>query len=120
MLAMKSAAVLLLALSMRSGFAQEGSLKLTHTIPLNGIQGRFDHFAIDAKGQRLFVAALGNNSLEVIDLAAGKRIQSVLGMSKPTGVLYLSESKHVFVANSDDGTLKIMDCADINVMNIVT
>jgi len=61
---------------------QEASLKLTHTIPLNGVQGRFDHFAVDAKGQRLFVAALGNNSLEVIDLAAGKRIQSVPGMSK--------------------------------------
>ena len=46
---MKSAAVLLLALWMCSGFAQEASLKLTHTIPLNGVQGCFDHFAIDAK-----------------------------------------------------------------------
>ena len=73
MLAMKSAAVLLLALSICSGFAQEGSLKLTHTIPLNGIQSRFDHFAIDAKGQRLFLAALGNNSLKVIDLAIQHR-----------------------------------------------
>ena len=49
MLAMKSAAVLLLALSICSGFAQEGSLKLTHTIPLNGIQSRFDHFAMTPK-----------------------------------------------------------------------
>src|SRR6266545_866305 len=38
--AMKSAAVLLFALWMSSGFAQEASLKLTHTIPLNGVQGR--------------------------------------------------------------------------------
>ena len=117
---MKSAAALLLALWVCSGFAQEVSLKLTHTIPMNGVQGRFDHFAIDAKGQRLFVAALGNNSLEVIDLAAGKRIQSVLGMSKPTGVLYLPEAKQVFVANGDDGTLKILDGADFKVLKNVT
>ena len=109
---MRSATVLLLALWMCSGIAQEASLKLTHTIPLNGVQGRFDHFAIDAKGQRLFVAALGNNSLEVIDLAAGKRIQSVPGMSKPTGVLYLPDLNQILVANGDDGTLKILDGAE--------
>jgi len=117
---MKSAVVLQLALWMCSGFAQEASLKLTHTIPLNGVQGRFDHFAVDAKGQRLFVAALGNNSLEVIDLAAGKRIQSVPGMSKPTGVLYLPEAKQVLVANGDDGTLKILAGADFKVLKNIT
>src|SRR2546429_2630350 len=118
--AMRSATVHLLALWTCSGFAQEASLKLTHTIPLNGVHGRFDHFAIDAKGLRLFVAALGNNSLEVIDLAAGKRIQSVPGMSKPTGVLYLPEAKQVLVANGDDGTLKILDGADFKVLKTIT
>src|SRR5882724_8165288 len=50
--------------------AQEpAALKLTKTIPLSGVKGRFDHFAIDAKGHRLFVAALGNNTLEVLDVA---------------------------------------------------
>src|SRR6266545_8126177 len=88
--AMKSAAVLLFVLWMCSGFAQEVSLKLTHTIPLNGVQGRFDHFAIDAKGQRLFVAALGTNSLEGVDVAAGKHLKSIAGLHKPTGVLYLA------------------------------
>ena len=109
---MRSATVLLLALGMCSGFAQEASFELTHTIPLNGVQGRFDHFAIDSKGQRFFVAAPGNNSLEVIDLAAGKRIQSVPGMSKPTGVLYLPDLNQILVANGDDGTLKILDGAE--------
>ena len=117
---MRSATVLLLALWMCSGFAQEASLKLTHTIPLNGVQGRFDHLAIDAKGRRLFVAALGNNSLEVIDLAAGKRIQSVPGMSKPTGVLYLSDLNQILVANGDDGTLKILDGAEFKVLKNIT
>src|SRR5215475_9388203 len=84
-------------------------LKLTQTIPLPGVKGRFDHFSIDPKGNRLFVAALGNNTLEAIDSAAGKRLQSVTGMSKPCGVLYLEEKDQIAVANGDDGTLKLLN-----------
>ncbi len=46
------------------------SLELVQSIPLPGVTGRFDHFAVDLKGRRLFVAALGNNTLEAIDLVA--------------------------------------------------
>ena len=70
---MKPAALLLLGmLNLTLPAAESAPLKLTQTIPLPGVKGRFDHFAIDSKGNRLFVAALGNNTLEVIDLAAGK------------------------------------------------
>ena len=90
--------------------AQEpAALKLAKTIPLPGVKGRFDHFAIDAKGQRLFVAALGNNTLEVVDIAAGKSLKSIAGLHKPTGVLYLPEQNQITVANGDDGTLKLFD-----------
>src|SRR5437763_1943066 len=74
-------------------------LTLTQTIPLPGVKGRFDHFSIDVKGRRLFVAALGNNTIEVLDLAAGKRIHSVTGMSKPQGVLFLPGADQILVAN---------------------
>jgi hypothetical protein len=90
----------------------EMPLKLISTIPLAGVKGRFDHFAIDTKGKLLFIAALGNNTLEVIDLPAGRRSQSVAGMSKPTGVQYLSELNQILVANGDDGTLKVLDGVD--------
>jgi chromate transporter len=43
-------------------------LRLVQTIPLPGVQGRIDHLAVDVAGQRLFVAALGNNTVEVVDL----------------------------------------------------
>jgi DNA-binding beta-propeller fold protein YncE len=108
----------LLACAVQS--AEPATLKLTQTIPLPGVKGRFDHFAIDVKGRRLFVAALGNNTLEVIDLAAGKRIQSVPGMSKPTGLLYLPVVNQVVVANGDDGTLKILDGAGFKVVKTLT
>jgi DNA-binding beta-propeller fold protein YncE len=92
-------------------------LKLIQTIPLPGVKGRFDHFAIDAKGQRLFVAALGNNTLEVIDLAGGRRLKSVPGMAKPTGVLHLPEGNEVLVGNGDEGTLKILSGSDYTILH---
>src|ERR1043166_2548070 len=90
--------------------AQEASmLNLTKTIPLPGVRGRFDHFAIDAKGRRLFVAALGNNTLEAIDTANGKRLKSITGLHKPTGVVYLGDLNQIGVATGDDGTFKVFD-----------
>jgi DNA-binding beta-propeller fold protein YncE len=88
--------------------AQEpATLTLTKTVPLPGVKGRFDHFAIDVKGHRLFLAALGNNTLEVVDIAAGKRLQSITGLKKPTGVVYLPASNQIAVANGDDGTFRL-------------
>lgn len=87
------------------------TLKLVRTIPLPGVRGRFDHFAIDVKGRRLFLAALGNNTLEVVDVAAGKRLQSLTGLRKPTGVVYLADANQIGVANGGDGTFKLFDGA---------
>jgi YVTN family beta-propeller protein len=95
-------------------------LKLAQTIPLRGVKGRFDHFSIDAKGKRLFVAALGNDTVEVIDLAEGKRIHSISGMSKPQGVLFLAHRNELFVANGADGTLKVLDATDFKMKNKLT
>ena len=63
---MKCLIVLLLGMLACAAQAKEpATLKLTQTIPLPDVKGRFDHFAIDVKSRRLFVAALGNNTLEV-------------------------------------------------------
>jgi DNA-binding beta-propeller fold protein YncE len=103
-------AILLLCSVRLCARAQEPiTLKLAKTIPLPGVKGRFDHFALDAKGHRLFVAALGNNTLEVVDVAAGSHLKSITGLHKPTGVLYLPELNQIAVANGDDGTLKFFD-----------
>ena len=92
--------------------AELAPLKLVQTIPLPGVEGRFDHFATDAKGRRLFVAALGNNTLEVIDLAAGKRIRSIPGVRKPQGALFLGELNRLGVASGEDGAFKMFDASD--------
>lgn len=84
-------------------------LKLTQTIPMPGVQGRMDHLGVDVKGRRLFAAALGDNqnTVEVIDLKAGKRVFSIPGQSKPQGVFYSPDFNRLFVANGTDGTCKI-------------
>jgi len=84
-------------------------LKLVQTIPLPKVEGRIDHMSVDVKGQRLFVAALGNNTLEVVDLAQGKQVRSVTGLREPQGVAYLPEFDQVVVANGDGGTLRVFD-----------
>ena len=87
-------------------------LVLTGTIPLPNAQGRIDHLSFDPKG-RLFVSALGNNSEEVIDLSAGIRSQSIRGIPKPQGVIYIQELNKLFVA-SDEGRLYIYEATSFN------
>jgi hypothetical protein len=86
-------------------------LKLEATIPMADVQGRIDHMSIDVSGQRLFVAALGNNSLEVIDLKEKKRVHSVPGLAEPQGIAYIPSSNLVFVANGNDGSVRAFDAA---------
>src|SRR5215831_9713207 len=70
--------LLVLALLTMHAHAQEGTpLRLVQTIPLPHVEGRIDHMAVDVQGQRLFVAALGNNTLEIIDLKAGTRLHTI-------------------------------------------
>jgi len=84
------------------------ALRLVNSIPLPQVQGRIDHIAIDLKGQRLFVAALGNNTLEVVDLKQGKRVASLSGFDEPQGVAYLPESGTVVVASGGDGSVTFL------------
>ncbi len=76
------------------------------TIDLPGVEGRIDHLAIDLARQRLFVAALGNDSVEVLDLQAGAVARS-LPASEPQGILYLSDCDRMIVANGRAGTCEV-------------
>src|SRR5437764_11453564 len=104
--------ILLLALALLTmhAHAQEGMpLRLVQTIPLPHVEGRIDHMAVDLQGQRLFVAALGNNTLEVLDLKAGTRLHSITGLHEPQGVVFIPESNIIIVTNGKTGTCDIFD-----------
>jgi DNA-binding beta-propeller fold protein YncE len=92
--------------------AQAGSsqpLRLVQSIALAGVEGRIDHMAVDVPGSRLFVAALGNGSIEVIDLRSAKRVRSLRGFREPQGVGFVSSPARLFVANGGDGTCEMFD-----------
>jgi YVTN family beta-propeller protein len=82
-------------------------------IPLGNVSGRIDHLGIDVKRQRLFVAELGNNSLGVVDLAAGKVLRTISGLSEPQGVAYVPFADSVFVANAGDGSVHVLRGDDL-------
>lgn len=62
--------------------------RLFQTIPIPNVNGRIDHMDIDVIGQKLFVAEIENNSLDIIDLKASKRIHSIGNgmLNEPQGV----------------------------------
>src|SRR5579872_539946 len=74
-------------------------LQFTQALPLAGVQGRFDHFSADPEKARIYLSALGNDSVEVIDTTRGTRIQSVTGLGMPQGVVYAPEVEKLFVGN---------------------
>ena len=86
-------------------------LRLEKTIELPQVQGRIDHLSADVRGGRLFVSALGNNTVEVIDTKAGKRIKTIGGLQEPQGVLYVPAVDRLYVANSKDGSVRIFDAS---------
>src|SRR5882724_10013483 len=82
-------------------------LRLEKTIEFPEVQGRIDHMSVDVKGQRLFVSALGNNTVEVIDVKAGKRVKTISGLAEAQGVLYVPGNDRLYVANAKDGSVRI-------------
>jgi DNA-binding beta-propeller fold protein YncE len=94
-------------------------LALERTITLPNVTGRIDHLDYDPQGRRLFVAALGNGTVEAIDLASNNVVGRIAGLSEPQGVAWL-ESVHELAVASADGSLRFYDGAlrPVAVMNL--
>src|SRR5713226_9799581 len=105
-----SAAVVALVV-MQPSSAQE-PLSLVRSIDLPRVEGRIDHLAFDAAGQRLFVAALGNNTVEVLDVKAGTHIKSLPGFREPQGIAVLPDARLVAVANGQGEGLQLLNADD--------
>src|SRR5260370_27700720 len=86
-------------------------LILEEELPVHGVAGRLDHFTADVKRKRLFVSALGNNTVEVIDTFAGRVIRSIKGLSQPQGPLYVPGFDKLYVANAENGKVNVYDGA---------
>ncbi len=86
-----------------------GTLHLEKEIPLPGVEGRIDHFSEDIRGQRLFIAALENGSVEIIDTHKGERTAEIKQLQEPQGVYYDSKTGGLYVATGGDGRLRVYD-----------
>lgn len=106
-----AAALFVLAIFVTAAVQANEPLTLVQTIPLDGVQGRIDHMCIDATGTRLYIAALGNNTVEVIDLAISKTVKSLEGLQEPQGIRVLPESQSVVVASGADRMCRIFDAS---------
>ena len=104
-----AATLLILALVAPAKADEPKTLKLVQTIPLEGKAGRFDHLAIDHKGQRLFVANLSNDSLDVVDLKAGKLVKQLADQKKAQGVAFVPELDRIYQGNGTDGVCNVFD-----------
>jgi DNA-binding beta-propeller fold protein YncE len=110
----KLAVTLAIFLSLSVAAAENrAALKLVQTIPLPEVDGRIDHFAIDVKARRAFLAALTKNTIEVVDLSAGRVTHTLSGFAKPQGVLFVPEFNMLFVASGADGSVKTIDGATL-------
>jgi hypothetical protein len=87
----------------------DAPLRLEKTIALPDVQGRIDHMSVDVKSGRLFISALGNNTIEVLDINAAKRLTTIKGLREPQGVLYVGDTNRLYVANGEDGSVRIFD-----------
>lgn len=84
-------------------------LEQVGAIPLDGVEGRLDHMTVDLEGRRIFVAALGNNTVEVLDASTNERLDTVQGPRRPQGVLFVPEFNALYVANAEGGAVDIYD-----------
>jgi hypothetical protein len=108
------AAVMACLLACAGATRAEQYLRLDARIPLPAVRGRIDHMAVDLARKRLFVAEYGNDTLDVVDLTAGKRIRRIYGLDDPQGVGYSPQADVLAVSNGGDGTVRLYRGGDLS------
>ena len=93
-------------------------LKLIQTITLPDVSGRIDHMDIDLMHGRLFIAEIANNSVDIVDLLKGKRINILNnGLDEPQGTIFIPKLNRLVVTNGGDGSVDIFDGNSFNLIS---
>jgi hypothetical protein len=107
--------MLFVLLSLALGAARAADsvpLVIESRIGLGEVDGRIDHLAIDLKRQRLYVAELGDDTVGVVDLRAGRVVQTLRGLKEPQGIGYEPSTDTLYIANGSDGSVRMFSGAD--------
>lgn len=112
--------LLLLSASAFSAQAQTAPpLTLQGTFALPESTGKFDHFAVDLNANRLFIAATGNHSIEVLDLNSGKVNESLTGLGKPHGLAWIPSGGRLYAADGPQAELKVYESTPLKLSKTV-
>ena len=107
----------LVSLAMQLGSPEP--LRMLRAIELPHVEGRIDHLALDGAGLKLFVAALGNNTVEVVDLQTGTHLKSLPGFREPQGIASLPDAKTIAVANGQGDGVQIVSADEFRLLRTV-
>lgn len=113
-----SSVILAFALGSAAAAAEQGAgpLRRVQAIALPNVSGRIDHFSADVQGRRLFISALGNHTVEVVDLEAGKWLRSLSGVEKPQGECYVDALGKLFTADGAGGKVRVFRGSDLRLL----
>ena len=109
-------AAIFLTLDAAGESAEVPALQLEAKIPIADVRGRIDHMAVDLARHRLFVAALGDNSLAVIDMASKQLARLIGGLPEPQGVGYDPTTDTLYVASAGDGSVRLFNDGDLSLV----
>jgi hypothetical protein len=108
------------AASFADAGADKAPLKLVAKIAMPGIEGDFDHFSADVKGNRLFLAGEENHTVEVFDLHSGKKLHSITGFDTPHSMVLVPESNKLYVVDGGKGgSVQILDATSYEVQKSI-
>lgn len=65
------------------------------------------------------MSALGNNTVEAFDLRTNKRLHTIPGLHEPQGTTYAPDSNRIFVANGDDGAVRVFDGTSYKLLDTI-
>ncbi len=68
---------------------------------LGAYHGDFDHFAVDLKDRRLFLAGEDGAALEVFDLQTGEIVQSLKGFGVPHSPVLLNDTNALLIVDGE-------------------
>ena len=98
---------------------EKEKLTLVSKISLPGVTGRIDHISYDPVNQLAFMAALGNNTVEIVDVNTKRVVRTIPGLHEPQGVVYIPSSKKLVIANGDNGDCIFFDVATYRQLGVV-
>jgi DNA-binding beta-propeller fold protein YncE len=99
--------------------AEPSALELVQSIVLKGKPGKLDHLALDAKGDRLFLANKVNNTLDVVDLKGGKLLKQIPNQQGVQGLAYATDLDRLFVALGGGGFCNVFDGKDLTLLKTI-